>query len=187
MQTVQVVATAAVVNGNLTSLAGAQRSRVDSVVYTFSEPVVAAAGAFTIAVHAGQTGTVSTLTWTALSPAADGSSVQWAVTFSGAGVVGGSVADGVYDLTLVAAAVTSAAAPAVAAEPRAADTFERLFGDVNGDGTVNNADYARFSRAFGSGTGAAAYVAAFDYDGNGTINNADYAQFTRRFGVTYVY
>ena len=186
-QTVQVVVTSMVVNGNLAALVGVQRSMVDSIVYNFSEPVNLGANAFAIVLHPNQTGTVPTLSWTAISPAADGSSSSWAVTFSGAGVVGNSIADGVYDLTLNAAAATSDYNPAAASQPAATETFDRLFGDINGNGVVNNYDYALFGRAFGSSVGQPAYVAAFDYNGDGTINNLDYAQFGRRFGKSFVF
>ncbi len=185
VQTVQVVATAAVVNGNLPALAGAQRSMVDGVVYTFSEPVFAAAGAFTIAVHGGQVGTVPTLTWTALSPAADGSSTQWAVTFTGSGVIGNSIGDGVYDLTMNAAAVTSAAA-GVALQTRATDTFSRLYGDYTGAGRVNAADYNYFLSTYGLKSTASAYLAAFDHGGvGGKIDASDYNYFLANYGLRY--
>src|SRR5207248_2506343 len=101
------------VNGNLAGLTGAQRSMVNDIVYTFNHAVILAAGAFTIALHpdvtvngvTGQTvGTLPTLGFTS----ADGG-VTWVVTFSGNGVVGGSIADGVYDITLNHPAVTDAA------------------------------------------------------------------------------
>ena len=123
----------------------AQRSRVDSILYTFSEAVnIASTNAFTLAVHNGQTGTVPTLGWAALNPNTDGSSTQWVLTFSGAGVIANSIADGVYDLTINSAAVTSDQNPAIAMQSRATDVFYRLFADVNGDGRVSGADYNAF-------------------------------------------
>ena len=53
-QTVQVVVTKAQVNGNLSSLVGTQRSMVDSILYTFSEPVNISGAAATLAIHSGQ-------------------------------------------------------------------------------------------------------------------------------------
>jgi hypothetical protein len=185
-QVVQVVATSVVVNGNLPSLAGVQRSMVDSIVYTFSEAVnLAAASAFGIAVHAGQTGAVPTLNWAAINPNSDGSSTQWVVTFSGAGVVGGSIANGVYDITFNAAAVTSDANPAVAAQSRPTDTFYRLFGDSTGDMRVNNADYAAFLNTNGLKTGQAGFNAAFDSNADGRVNNLDYGTFLTDNGLRY--
>ena len=184
-QTVQVVVTGVAVNGNNAALAGVQRSMVDGVLYTFSEPVAIGASGFGIALHAGDGGTVPTLNVTALNPSGGGLSTQWVVSFGGAGVVGASIADGVYDLTLAAGAAANAAK--VTNSAASTTTFDRLFGDLNGDGVVNNADYARFGRAFGSTAGSSTYQAAFDYDGNGSINNLDYAQFGRRFGLSLVF
>jgi hypothetical protein len=177
----------AAVNGGSAALSGAQRSMVDSIAYTFDHPVALAAGAFTIALHpnvtvngsTGQTvGTLPALSWS--SP--DGG-LTWVVTFSGASVVNGSIADGVYDLTLNHAAVTDAQGHTLAADK--VDTFYRLYGDTNGDGTVNNADTFNLRATFGLSTGDAGYLAYLDYDGNGTVNNADVFQFRNRFGTTF--
>jgi hypothetical protein len=177
----------AVVNGGSAALVGAQRSMVDSIAYTFNHPVTLAAGAFTIALHpnvtvngaTGQTaGTLPALGWS--SP--DGGTT-WVVSFSGAGVVNGSIADGVYDLTLSAAAVTDALGQNLASDR--VDTFYRLYGDTNGDGTVNNADTFRLRSTFGLSAGAAGYLAYLDATGDGAVNNADVFQFRKRFGTTY--
>lgn len=182
-QTVQVVVTGVVINGNNAALAGAQRSMVSSIVYTFSEAVnVAGANAFAIALHAGQTGTVPTLNWVAINPSADGSTSQWGVTFSGAGVVGGSIADGVYDITLNAAAVTSDANPAIASQTRATDTFYRLYGDVTGSEHVNNVDYNLFLASYNLKPGQPGYQAALDSTGSGAkISNTDYNLFLANY------
>ena len=182
-QVVQVVVTSVKVNGNNSALVGVQRSMVDSIVYTFSEAVnVAAANAFGIALHAGQSGTLPTLNWVALNPNTDGSSTQWVVTFSGAGVTGGSIADGVYDITLNAAAVTSDANPAVSSQTRATDTFYRLFGDAQGTGKVNTADYTAFLSTFGLKSTAPGYLAYFADDGTTKIDSADYNAFLANYG-----
>ena len=170
-QTVQVVVTHVQINGNLPSLLGVQRSMVDSIVYSFSEAVDLSGAAATIAVHSGQSGTVPTLTWTAINPNSDGSATQWAVSFSGAGVVGNSIANGVYDITLTSADVTSDANPSVTLQSRPTDTFYRLFGDINGDGVVNAADNFQFKTALST------YNAAFDYNDDGVVNAADNFQF----------
>jgi acyl-CoA thioesterase FadM len=73
------------------------------------------------------------------------------------------------------------------AGPDQSQTSHRLFGDINGNKVVNNADYGLFRNAFGSAAGSAAYVNAFDFDNNGVINNADYGQFRNRFGKTFAY
>jgi uncharacterized repeat protein (TIGR03803 family) len=185
IQTAQVAVTGVTINGNLPLLGGPQRSMVDSIVYTFSAAVNMGANAFSIAVHAGQTGTVPSPAWAAINPNGDGSSSQWVVAFSGAGVVGGTIANGVYDISLNAAAVTSAANPAVTAQSRPTDTFYRLFGDSNGDGRVNNADYAAFLNTNGLKSGQPGFNSAFDSNGDGRINNSDYALMLTDNGLRY--
>ena len=181
-QVVQVAVTGVTVNGNLPTLAGVQRSMVDSIVYTFSEAVNVEANAFDIAVHAGQTGTVPTLNWAALNPNTDGSSSQWVVTFNGAGVSGGSIADGVYDITLNAGTVTSDANPSVSSQSRPTDTFYRLFGDAQGTGKVNSADYDAFLSTYGLKSTSAGYLAYFADDGTTKIDSSDYDAFLYNYG-----
>jgi hypothetical protein len=175
------------VNGGLAALAGAQRSMVDQIVYTFNHAVSLATGAFTIALHQNVTvngasgqavGTLPTLNYS--SP--DGG-VTWVVSFSGAGVVNNSIADGVYDLTLNHAAVSDSQGQALAADRT--DTFFRLYGDANGDGTVNNTDTFKVKSSFLKNAGDAGYLAYLDYNGDGTVNNSDTFQLKKRFLTTY--
>jgi hypothetical protein len=180
-----VTVTSVVINGNSLGLAGIQRSMVDSIVYTFSEAVnLAATGAdlnpaFTIAVHTGEQGNAPTLTWTAINPDASGASMQWVVTFSGASVVGNSIANGVYDITLNASAVTSEAHPTATIAPRPADTFYRLFGDWNGDQVVNATDNLHFKNAI------TIYNPIFDYNNDSVVNATDNLQFKK--SLTFVF
>jgi hypothetical protein len=160
------------INGNLPGFTGAQRSMVDSLVYTFSEAVnLAATGAFTIAIHTGEQGTAPMLAWAAINPDGNGASTQWVVTFTGTSVVGNSIANGVYDITLNPSAVTSEANPTAAITPRATDTFYRLYGDFNGDQVVNATDNLHFKNAITT------YDPIFDYDNNGAVNATDNLRF----------
>jgi uncharacterized repeat protein (TIGR03803 family) len=175
-QVAQAAVTSVVVNGNNPALAGVQRSMVNSIVYTFSQAVtLAATNAFIIGVHAGQTGTAPTLAWSAINPDANGGSTQWVVTFSGAGVAGGSIANGVYDITLDMTKVTIEGNASGTVLSRPTDTFYRLFGDINGDRVVNVSDEFQFSKAMNS------YNPAFDFNGDGTVNLADEFQASKSF------
>jgi hypothetical protein len=176
------------INGDLSGLSGTQRSRVNDIVYTFNHPVTLGANAFSIALHAnvtvngttGQTaGTLPTLNYS--SP--DGG-FTWVVTFNGDGVVGGSIADGVYDITLNAGAVSDADGQTLSASRT--DTFFRLYGDSNGDGRVNNTDLAKFSNAFGTVSTNPGYLTYFDFNNDGRINNTDLAAFSKRFGNSFL-
>ncbi len=141
----------------------AQRSMVDSLTLTFSAPVNLSAGAITLATAAGDA-----VPFTLTTP--DGGRT-WTLTFTGSQFIGGSLANGRYTLTVHAAGVTGQSGGALATD--ATYSFFRLFGDANGDGTVNNADLIAFKRAYNSKKGLAGYVPYFDYDGNGVIDADD--------------
>ena len=143
---------------------------------------------FSIALHggvsvnggAGQTiGTLPTLSYS--NPSGDGKT--WVIRFSGAGVTAGSIADGVYDITLDAAAVTSSGVVALAGNRT--DTFYRLKGDAlgfNANGskaTVNNGDITLFKASENKSPGQAGYKPYFDFLGAGSqiINNGDITLF----------
>ena len=174
--------------GQSVSLAGKQRSMVDNIVFQFNEAVTLDAGAFTIALHAGMSvnggaagtvGTLPTLHWS--SP--DGG-LTWVVTFSGAGVVGGSIADGDYDITVVSTAVLAYGQTMTS---DVTNTFYRLFGDTNGAGQVSGRpDLVAMQNALGQSLGQAGYLAYLDYNGDGIIaGRPDFQNFQSRLGIIY--
>ena len=166
---------------------GVQRSMVDDIVYTFSEPVNILSPAvdpnvFTIAVASGWTGTVPTLSWAAV---AGSGNTEWAVTFSGNGVTGGSIANGAYAIT-----VTDPASITVVSDSQAlglagsgiggaTQSFFRLFGDINGDEVVNAADNFQFKQALTT------YNAAFDYNDDGAVNASDNLKFKNDLSMNF--
>ena len=172
----------------------AQRSRVTKLSVTFNGAVTLAAGAFTasrVATAAGPLGTPQALpVGQLLVSLRPGTTATYDLTFTGGGLVeSGSLADGVWVLTVNAAAVTAAAGgvamAADAATPAAgAGRIHRLFGDANGDGVVNGTDLFLFRQAFGTAAGQPAYSLAFDFDGDGVVNGADLFQFRTRYGVS---
>src|SRR5262249_18395197 len=163
----------------ITSVTGTTFTYTDSTSGLASGSGGNAQVGFTIAVHPPQTGNVPTLNYS--SP--DGG-LTWIVIFSGAGVAGNSIGDGVYDILLNQSAVTYNYSGATLTQcNRATDTFYRLFGDSNGDQRVNNTDLARFSNSFASTVADAAYLPYFDFNADGRINNSDLNQFSKRFGI----
>jgi hypothetical protein len=137
-----------------------QRSRVTSVRVTLNTTVALSASNFTLVGFAGSlsvsTQVVNGRTVATISPV-------------GSGLESGSVADGRYTLNLTG--VAGLTGPTSFA-------FHRLFGDSNGDGTVNLEDYEQFGDAFG------AAEPRFDHNGGGVVNLEDYEQFGNRFGVS---
>ena len=174
--------------GQSVSLAGKQRSMVDNIVFQFNEAVTLDAGAFTIALHAGVSvnggaaetvGTLPTPSWS--SP--DGG-LTWVVSFSGAGVVGGSIADGDYDITVVSTAVHAYGQTMTS---DVTNTFYRLYGDTTGAGQVSGRpDLVAMQNALGQVIGQAGYLAYLDYNGDGIIaGRPDFQNFQARLGTIY--
>lgn len=160
-----VTVTSVVINGNNPALAGAQRSMVDSIVYSFSEAVdIAPFNAFSISVLADQPGFAPELSWAPINPDANGDSAQWVVTFNSSGE---SIANGVYNIELNTTLVASELHPENRVTPRPVDTFFRLFGDGNGNGIVNAVDNFQFKAALTT------YNPVFDVNDDGVVNATD--------------
>src|SRR5438067_1909618 len=100
----------------------------------------------------------------------------------------GSLADGNYSLTIHAAAVTDGAGQQLDGDGNGTaggdkvTSFFRLFGDANGDRTINAADLNLFRSTFGATTGPG-FLAYFDFNGDGVINSTDLNAFRLRFGA----
>ncbi len=107
------------------------------------------------------------------------------LTFSGGLTEFGSLADGQYRLTVLAANVTDASGQTLDGNGDAVmgDNYVtapgsvfRLFGDANGDGTVAANDFNAFRLVFAGSS------FAFDFDNDGSVSASDFVQFRLRFG-----
>jgi hypothetical protein len=164
-----------------------QWSMVMTLQVKFDRVVMVDAGAFELTQTGPNGGPV---TVTAVMTVVNGKSVA-TLTFSG-GLVedSGSLSDGRYQLKVKGDKVHDLGGVALDGDvnglPGGDDAVSlfRLFGDVNGDATVDAAtDFAQFSNAFGQSAGSPRFNAAFDYNGDGTIDSAtDFAAFSNRFG-----
>lgn len=105
----------------------------------------------------------------------------------------GSLEDGNYELKIVSEHVTASGLTldgdgdgtsggdfVFGDEPT--DTFYRKFGDVDGSGHVNLADFAAFRGAFGTADGESGYREELDGNGDGAVNLMDFAMFRANFG-----
>jgi beta-propeller repeat-containing protein/dockerin type I repeat protein len=161
----------------------AQRSRVTSLQVTFSAQVTfagAVQNAFTLTRTGG--GSVS---FQASASVIGGVTVVTLNNFTGTETDGfGSLNDGRYTLTALAAQI-SANGQQMASNYTFNDTqgLYRLFGDVNGDRTVNGFDLGFFRNAFGTQTGDPNYLSYLDINDDGVINGFDLGQFRTRFGT----
>lgn len=164
------------VEGVVVNAGAAQRSRVTTLAVTFTGEVTLAAGAFSLTGvdlngNAISVGTVSFTTQNV------GGNTIATLSFSGAGTNFGSLADGRWNLAVDATKVTAGGQEM--ASPFTQTGIRRLFGDVDGNGTVNGLDLTAFRAAFG-GT----YRADLDSNGDGVVNGLDLTAFRTRFGVT---
>src|SRR4029079_11314574 len=106
------------------------------------------------------------------------------ITFDGTDVIGGSVADGRYDLTIFSDRVPDLAGRALYGDGDgisggdfvSANAFFRLFGDGTGDGVVDNRDVALFRGTFNKKRTDPAYLPMFDYAADGVVAPDDRAE-----------
>jgi ELWxxDGT repeat protein len=94
----------------------------------------------------------------------------------GAGIFGGSLADGRYTLTVLSANVHDSFGDVLDGDgdgrpggDNVSHLF-RLFGDVNGDAAVNRVDLTALRSTFGTVAGSAGYLDYLDFNGDGAIN-----------------
>lgn len=154
-----------------------QRSMVRKLAITFDRSVTLGSGA--VEVKRNSTGALVPLVFS--NPSGDGRT--YVVTFTGSGIVGGSLADGIYTLTLRAAAVRDAYDQALAGGDQTI-TVHRFYGDNDGDRDVDNLDALRFRQAQGSASGQAAYRSWLDFDADGDVDNLDALRFRQRQGTS---
>src|SRR4029079_19190497 len=171
-------------------------SRVTSISLTFNTTVSLPgnpASAFSLTRIRGGAVTLGNATVTTVS----GATVVTLTGFSGGeATAGGSLNDGRYTLTALAAQITAngqqlngggtAGSNFVFADSGAAtgNQLFRFFGDVTGDRNVNGSDFGPFRTAFGTSSSDPGYNAALDVNGDGFVNGTDFALFRTNFGLS---
>jgi hypothetical protein len=164
-----------------------QRSRVTSITVTFSQPVTFPNG-LSNAIMLQRTGPGGPTGFVSITYTPSGNSVVLSFadpTYSEFT----SLVDGRYALTLVAAQIQGAGgildgnADGAGGDdyvevgaPGSAHNLFRLYGDINGDGTVSASDFIQFRQFFGGSN------FAFDFDNDGAVASSDFIQFRLRFG-----
>ncbi|MDB5357083.1 MAG: Na-Ca exchanger/integrin-beta4 [Phycisphaerales bacterium] len=171
-----------------------QRSLVRSVTFSFSTPVTLSVGAITLALlNTGYSGTNNGAPPTDASvalgtPTTSDGGVTWIVPIqtSSAFSAFGSLIDGIYTATVHANLVTDALSEHLGGDQTT--TFHRLYGDINGDKRISNADFTFFSNAYNAIFGQANYNQYFDFTNkNAKIGNSDFTQFANRYNKMFVY
>jgi regulation of enolase protein 1 (concanavalin A-like superfamily) len=177
--------TAVVVNGG-----AAQRSMVTAITVTFSQLVTlpadpAAAFRLTRTGPGGPAGDV------ALAADLSGSTATQTVvrlTFAGPLTEFGSLIDGRYTFTIQSSQVSGPGGPldgdndGTPGGDSVTGLF-RLFGDSDGNGTVDALDLFRLRTTFGKTAADPGFLAYFDFDGSGAVDALDLLRFRTRFGT----
>jgi hypothetical protein len=150
---------------------------VTSLTLTFSAPVTLAAGALTLTrSNPDNTNTPNPIT---LTPSSN--NTTYTLTFNNQ-----SLSDGIYDLTLHSSLITDTWNNPLQG-PDQTTTFHRLYGDADGNGTINVADLGTFASFYGATTANPNFPAYLDADNNGAIDIADLGTFASNYGKIYSY
>lgn len=172
-----------------------QRSRVEQIVVEFDQVVELQDGAFELTqrLPGGAAGAAVPLA----APMVDNSTGRSMVTltFQGAGIVGGSLADGNYLLKVLADRVqvvgrsmdgdrNGSAGGDFTRGELATDNFFRLFGDADGNRAVGVVDFGLGRKTLGLKPGDNGYDARFNYDEDPTVGVIDFGQLRKRVGTT---
>jgi hypothetical protein len=157
-----------------------QRSMIRTLTVRFDQAVTLGGGALTLTKRVTGGGSV-TIPFT-VSPGS-GAAASFVLSFGANGYVGNSLTDGVYDLQVTAAAITANGQGLATGNQTL--SFVRIFGDMDGNGAVNNSDMLLFRKSYPAAGGTGGYLWYFDYDQDGTINLLDYQAIMARYGRSY--
>jgi hypothetical protein len=171
-----------VARGVVVNDGSAQRSMVTSLTVTFSTVVHLDPGAFELVRQGGGVIDLS------IAEAVVGGHTVDTITFVGAGIIGGSLADGHYTLTIHGDHIhdefgqaLDGAGTGLEGSDRT-DAFFRLFGDSNGSGHVDLGDLLRLVSSLGTHAGDPGYLWYFDYNADGRVDFGDLLQLLHRLG-----
>jgi hypothetical protein len=160
----------------------AQRSKVNRLTVTFNRVVTIEAGAFELRREGG--GLVDLGVTTSVVA---GKTVA-VLTFAGPEIIGGSLADGQYTLTIHSDHVHDRWGRELDGDGNGSaggdrvDGFFRLFGDTDGDHDVDHTDLDVMLSSFRKNLGDDGFLWFLDYDGDGDGDGLDMAQFNQRRG-----
>ena len=151
-----------------------QRSMVRSLSVTFDQAVTLGTDAITVIDESGTPVQIAVA-----NPSGD--QATYVVTFPAPALIGESLADGHYRMTIVAENVHNLGGLALA-EDHVTD-FYRLFGDVDGDRDVDRCDYIQIRGTLNKSEGQAGFRSEYDYDGSGTVDAPDVAEIRSRLNT----
>jgi hypothetical protein len=169
----------------------AQRSRITKLVVTFDNPNINFSSSLFNAFQLKRMSDNAVVTFSGAGSQVSNNLLTYNFGFSGGPLNSGSLADGVYVLTIFSAQITDEigqhldgngdgiagdnyVSPTTPGNP---NRIFRLFGDADGSGTVDALDFGAFLGAFGTAN------STFDFDNGGTVDALDFGQFLQRFGT----
>jgi len=176
-------APAAKVAGFVINDGAAQRSMVNSLTVTFDQLVTIDPAAFELRRQDGSSVGVSVA-----NSVLNGQTIA-VLSFSGTNVIGGSLADGNYTLTIRGDLVHDLLGQELdgdgddQAGGDRVDAFFRLYGDGDGDRDVDLLDLRSFLGTFGRRRGDLDYLAHLDFNGDDRVGLIDLLAFVRRLGT----
>ncbi len=156
-----------------------QRSMVRSITLTFQN-AISAANLSSVLASLSLTRASDGLS-VGLKGTLDSSGTVLTLTFTGSSIIGGSLADGRYNLLYGS---TSLLAAGTSGQTDETKYLWRLFGDLSGTACVNAADLTAFNKAMNSRKGMSNYTVYFDYNEDGIIVNSDQTAFNQRYGTS---
>lgn len=146
----------------------AQRSMVKTLTVTLDNPVMTFPSS-AVTVRLRTPGGPQTISATVVATRQDSAGLVWTLSFTGAGLEGGSLADGYYDLAIDQSQLIDPFGQTGTGVAQM--SFHRLFGDFDGDMDTDAVDSAKFRPYL---QGSSPYLWYFDSDSDGDIDNADY-------------
>jgi hypothetical protein len=161
----------------------AQRSMVSSLTVTFDRVVTLDPGGFELQRQDG-----SAVSLNVIASVANGRTVA-VLTFSGTDILGGSLADGNYALTIRGDHIRDEVGRELDGDRDGngggdrVDAFFRLYGDADGDRDVDLQDLGRFLSTFGRRQGHPHYLDYMDVNGDDRVGLIDLLAFVRRLGT----
>jgi hypothetical protein len=160
--------------------ASAQRSMVNSLTISFDRVVAFDPGAFSLVSEGGSEVGLN------VAESVVGGRTVAVLTFTGSGIIGGSLADGNYSLTIRGDHVRDEVGRELDGDRDGngggdrVDAFFRLFGDSDGDRDVDHADLDVMLGSLPKNRGDVGYLWFLDYDGDDDVDGLDMAQFNHR-------
>lgn len=170
-----------------------QRSTVDHVVLTFGGSVDIDADAFSVIQRSDKEGSATGISVASnFTCSKDGDTIVTLVFEDLTRNNFGALADGNYQLTVDGSKVRRFGTDQTLGTDfvygdSADEAFFTLYGDIDGDRTVNAVDLLSFRKTYSAVTSDANFIPSFDSNGDGRVNAIDLLQFRKNYRKTLAF